>query len=154
MADTQPAMTYPAEEQYQRWKDHAEELDMSVSEFMQAMIEAGRRKFDRDVSPDETVQELREQRSVLKEELERKEERIDRLESRLQSSERQEIRDFLKDNPGASFAEVVEHVANSVESRVRKHLETMEGVSVEGDRGREYTYIPKQTPLDELEGSE
>ena len=39
--DTQPAMAYPTAEQYARWKARAEELDMSVSEFIQAMVEAG-----------------------------------------------------------------------------------------------------------------
>ena len=65
-SETQPAMTYPTEDQYDRWKQQAEEFDMSVSEFMQAMVEAGLKKFDATVEPDETARELREQRNDLR----------------------------------------------------------------------------------------
>ena len=87
-SDTQPAMTYPTTRQYERWKDRAAEFDMSVSEFMQAMVEAGLKKFDATVDPDETNQELREQRNDLKDELDRTRARIRTLEDRLHNDER------------------------------------------------------------------
>jgi hypothetical protein len=52
---------------------------MSVSEFMQAMVETGLKKFDATVNPDETARELREQRN----ELDHARTRIERFETRL-----------------------------------------------------------------------
>src|SRR5699024_529453 len=40
-AESKVATTYPTEEQYQRWKNKADSLDMSTSEFIQSMTEAG-----------------------------------------------------------------------------------------------------------------
>ena len=37
--------TYVPQYQKQQWKDHAEDLDMSQSEFVKAMVQAGRRGF-------------------------------------------------------------------------------------------------------------
>lgn len=74
--NTQPAMAYPTTEQYKQWKDRAEQMDMSVSEFMKAMTEAGWKKFDANVEPDQTNRELREQRNDLKQELERDSESV------------------------------------------------------------------------------
>lgn len=97
--DTQPAMTYPTNAQYARWKKRADELDMSVSEFMQGMIEAGMKKFDATVEPDETPYELREQRNDLKDELDHARARIDRLENRLHRSERAAVSQYVEQNP-------------------------------------------------------
>ena len=38
--------TYVPQFQKERWADHADELDMSQSEFVRSMVQAGRRKFD------------------------------------------------------------------------------------------------------------
>jgi hypothetical protein len=40
--------TYVPEYQKQQWKHHAEDLDMSQSEFVKAMVQAGRRGFGAD----------------------------------------------------------------------------------------------------------
>jgi hypothetical protein len=61
-------MTYPTAEQYDRWKERANEFDMNVSQFMQSMIEAELKKFNAVVEPDETVAGLREQRNDLENE--------------------------------------------------------------------------------------
>lgn len=122
-SDTQPAMTYPTAEQYDRWKEQAEEQDMSVSEFMQAMVEAGLKKFDATVEPDETNQELREQRNDLKDELDRARGRIQALEDRLHDGERATVRRYVEKNPGATYEEIVQHVIDTVPERVSHHLE-------------------------------
>ncbi|WP_267639336.1 DUF5805 domain-containing protein [Haloarchaeobius amylolyticus] len=44
--------TYVPEYQKDEWADHADELDMSQSEFVRTMVQAGRRKFDLPDSPD------------------------------------------------------------------------------------------------------
>jgi len=148
MADTQPAMTYPAEEQYEEWKRHADELDMSVSEFMQAMVEAGRRKFDRDVSPDETPQELREQRNELREELRQSRDRIQELEDRVYNSERRAIVQFVEDNGATDFESIVEHVQQTARTRVNQHIDAMQGDEIRIEQQRltdgEDVYIQEQ----------
>jgi len=129
-SDTQPAMAYPTETQYARWKDRASELDMSASEFMQAMIEAGMKKFDATVEPDETNRELREQRNDLKEELDHARGRVGDLEEQLHRSERATIRRHVEQNPGASFSDVVQKVINTVPGRVNQHLDDLEGDAI------------------------
>jgi len=137
-SDTQPAMTYPTTGQYERWKDRAEEFDMSVSEFMQAMVEAGLKKFDATVDPDETTQELRQQRNDLKEELNRTRARIQTLEDRLHDDERNTVNQYVEDNPGATYDEIIQHVIDTVPSRVSGHLEDLEGESLTTDDGAYY----------------
>ena len=127
---TQPAMAYPTSQQYERWKSRAEELDMSVSEFMQAMIEAGMKKFDVTVAPDETARELRRQRNGLKEELDSARNRIQQLERRLHQEEGDVIVRYVAENPGASYQDIAKHVVETAPQWVNDHLDTMEGERV------------------------
>lgn len=135
MADTdkKSAMTYPTPEQYQGWKDDAEKMDMSVSEWMQAMIEAGRKKFDAQVEPDESAGELREQRNDLKEELDHARNRIDELETQLHHGERKDIQEFVEENPGATYSDITQHISNNLPERVKRHLDELEGKSLRLD---------------------
>jgi len=121
-------MTYPTPEQYQGWKDDADDMDMSVSEWMQAMIEAGRKKFDAQVEPDEGIQEIRDKRNELKNQLEEAQERIRELEVRHQRRlERDEIIEFVEENPGATFDDITRKVIDTVPERVQRHLDELEG---------------------------
>jgi hypothetical protein len=43
--DTKRVSTYVPPEQKREWKAHAEELDMTQSEFVRTMVQAGRRDF-------------------------------------------------------------------------------------------------------------
>lgn len=135
-------MTYPAEDQYERWQEQADDLGMSMSEFVECMVEAGLKKFDIDVSPDETNQELREQRNDLKEELERTRDRIDQLEDELHHGERGAIHKYVESNPGATYDEVVQYVIDTAAVRVTRHLDGLEGDSlrVETDDSTELYY--------------
>lgn len=135
--DTQPAMTYPTTDQYEGWKSDAADMDMSVSEWIQAMVEAGRKKFDGSVEPDETVRELREQRNDLKAELEHARERIDKLENQLHRGEREAIRRFVAENPGATRGEIGQRLADTVPERLTPHLDALEGAELEKE-GEEY----------------
>ncbi len=49
--DRRVVKTYLPAEQKQQWKAHADDLDMSQSEFVRTMVQAGRRGFD-DVTTD------------------------------------------------------------------------------------------------------
>lgn len=133
--DKQPAMTYPTEEQYESWKEEANEMDMSTSEWMQAMIEAGRKKFDAEVEPDETAQELREQRNDLKDQLDLARDRVEELENIVHHGEQEVVRQFVEENPGATFEQITQHVVDTVPERVIQNLDELEGSAlyVDGD---------------------
>ncbi|SFR58397.1 hypothetical protein [Halogeometricum limi] len=127
MANSRHAATYPSEEQYQRWQDRANEMGMSTSEFIEAMVEAGMKKFTATVEPDETNQELRDQRRELKDELDHTRSRIRELEDMVYHGERRTIKRYVDDNPGATYDEIIQHLIETVPSRVTTHLGDLEG---------------------------
>lgn len=141
MGDSETATCYPTTKQYQQWKDEAEQMDMTISSWINAMVEAGRKKFDAHVEPDETADELRRQRNDLQDELERTRERVERLEQQLLQSERGKIQEFIQNNPGATYADICREVGETVPGRVTSHLDDMNGRSIhdEGDG-----YYPKE----------
>lgn len=137
-SDTQPAMTSPTGDQHDRWKARENELDMSVSEFMQAMVEAGLKKFDVSVEPDETNQELLDQRNHLKAEIDRSRARIQALEDRLHDDERSAVYYYVENNLGATYDEIVQHVIDMVPERVSHHLDELEGDALTVEDGACY----------------
>ena len=52
--DRTVVQTYVPAYQRQAWDDHADRLEMSRSEFVRTMVQAGRRGFGADPEPDET----------------------------------------------------------------------------------------------------
>lgn len=126
MTDSHHVATYPTKEQYQRWKSQADDTGMSMSEFIEAMAEAGMKKFNVDVEPDETNRELREQRNELKEELDRARDRIRELEDAVYHGERRTIQRYVQENPGATYEEIIQHVIDTVPKRVTTHLDDLE----------------------------
>lgn len=80
---TEQVFVYPSEEQAEYWRERAEEMDVSMSGFIQNMTEAGMKKFDASVEPDQSVAELRKQCDHLRERLREANERIEELEDRL-----------------------------------------------------------------------
>lgn len=142
MTESRHAATYPTEEQYQRWQDRADDLGMLMSEFVECMVEAGMKKFDATVAPDETNQELRDQRNDLKTELDRARGRIDQLEDELYRGERRAIREYVEANPGATYDEIVQHVINTAANRVTVHIDGLESdaIQVETDGGTDLYY--------------
>lgn len=140
MGDPKRAVAYPTEEQYERWKEQAEERGFSsVSKFIQAMTEAGLKKFEASVGPDETHEELREHRNDLRRELNAARDRIQSLEGQLYRGERGEIVEFVRENPGVDYAEVVQHIIDETPRRVTEHLEDLLGDEVvEGEGGGYY----------------
>lgn len=141
MVESKVATTYASEEQYQRWEREADNLDMSTSEFIRSMTEAGMKKFTVDVEPDETNHELRQHRNDLKEELERTRSRVNELEEQLYSGEKSQIEDFIKENPGTSFGEIVQEVIDTAPSRINRHLEDMEGDTI---RSQDEQFYPRE----------
>lgn len=141
--DRETVWVYPTEEQAERWSEKADEFDMSMSEFVKSMTEAGLKKFDVTVEPRETHEELRQQRNDLRDELHHARDRIQELEDRLHHGERGVVREYVEANPGATIAEIVRHVGDSVPARVSMHLDDMEGDVIRFDSDTE-RYYPKE----------
>jgi hypothetical protein len=145
-SDSHPTTAYPNEKQYDRWEQQADELGMSMSEFVECMVEAGLKKFDVSVTPDETNQELRVQRNDLKDELDHARRRIERLEDELHHGERGAIRDYVEANPGTTYDEIVQHIIDTTAGRVTSHLEGLESdaLRVETDDSGTDLYYPSK----------
>lgn len=125
--DNLTAKCYPTEEQYGRWKENAEEAGMSVSEFIISMVEAGHKTFTVNVEPDETNQELRQERDLLREQLEDALDEISSLEKSIHRSEAVAIEAYIRENPGSTWGTIVEAVTEGVKDRVTDQLVILEG---------------------------
>jgi hypothetical protein len=130
---------YPSEEVKKKWQQKADEMGMSNSEFVCAMVAAGLKKFNRGIQPHETCDDLRQSRNYYRDELESARAKIEDLEKKNDLSEREAILEYLEDNPGAEYRDIVQHIANTANSRVTQLLDRIEGDEIEIDeQGRIY----------------
>jgi hypothetical protein len=126
------AQAYPTTAQYARWEDRAETVDMTMSEFVQSMVEAGikvDKGFDPDIEPDTSDRDLRRQRNELRDELDHARSRIEELESEVYYSEAAELERYVEDNPDCSFPELVDHMRDTVAQRVNRVIDA-KGIDV------------------------
>ena len=130
-SDKTTAVTYPPEPLYEQWSDHADTLDMSISQYLIRMVEAGRRNISMDEASTESISGLLQQKADLEREIQRKEERIQDLERQLQHSSRSKILSHINDNPGACTPEIIQKMADTVPGRVASHLDALEGELIE-----------------------
>lgn len=151
--DRPTVYAYPSEEQLSRWDERRDYIGInSRSQFICDMVEAGIKAdkgFSTTVAPDETTHELRQQRNDLKNELARARERIEQLENRLHSGEREMIERYVTENPGATFDDIVRQVVDTVPGRVNRHLDDMESNAVAFDPETEQYY-----PTDDRRGAD
>lgn len=123
-------MCYPTTDQRERWDERADELDMNTSEFIKAMTEAGMKKFEVSVEPEEQNRELRDHRNELMDQLERAEERIEDLHRTRQYTEQSAVVRYVEKNPGASFEEILEHLTETLPGRLNRLLDELEGTEL------------------------
>lgn len=135
-----PVTVYVPEGTRDRWKDAAENMEMSQSEFVAAMTEAGQKKFDTKIEPDETDDEIREARNYFERELKNERREKEQLEEQLHGGEQQAITNFIESNPGASYQDIVKYVTDTAPSRVSNHLEEMNGQSIWSGGDGYYTF--------------
>lgn len=132
--------TYIPDEEYEDWEEQAEEMGMSTSGWIKSMVRAGQKKFNRDVEPTVSRDELRQGRNDLRGELQRARDRIEQLEGQVHRSEREAIIEYIDENPGTEYGDIVQHVINTANSRVTRILDDVEGDKIEIDeQGRMYT---------------
>lgn len=136
------ATAYPPASLYQQWRNHADRLNMPISEFIIRMVEAGRTNISMDDASAQSVRELLQQRADLERELQRQRDRIQDLKRQLQQTSQSEIVAFIDNNPGARTPEIIQYVADSVPGRVASHLDALEGEVI---KQRDDQYYPLQT---------
>jgi alkanesulfonate monooxygenase SsuD/methylene tetrahydromethanopterin reductase-like flavin-dependent oxidoreductase (luciferase family) len=119
--------TYISKEEKRQWADRADERGMGMAEFVRSMVRAGTKKFDVDVSSDETRDELREQRDELRAEVDRLRSRNRRLRDRLDRGERETVKSHILTNPGVAFEEIVEHSRRTAPERINQYIDEFEG---------------------------
>ena len=141
-ANKTSAVAYPPQTLYDSWDEHAEDLDMSTSQFIIRMVEAGRQNISMDDASATSTRDLLQERADLKREIQRQRDRIKDLERQLQHSSQSEIVSFITDNPGTTTPDIIQDVADSVPARVASHLDALEGKVVEQ---RSDGYYPLET---------
>lgn len=122
MSENSGVTAYPSEEKVERWEEWADSMDLSLSAFIVKMVDTGMREGSLDVQPDETWYELREERNTLKDELNEARDHIRHLEAR-QGIERHQVEDYISENPGVTYDELVEHMQNTIPGRLSTHLD-------------------------------
>lgn len=138
---TNHVATYPSDEQLERWEERADEMGISMSRFVESMTEAGMKTFSRDVEPDESAAELRQERNELLNELETLRQRVEFLEQKAYTTEREKIEGFVKQNPGAVEADIEQAYIQDAPSRVQEHIEALIGETIDYADDEGYVYI-------------
>lgn len=121
------AATYILPEQHEQWEAEADEMGLNKSQYIEAMCEAGRKKFDRTVEPDKSREEIRRERDEYFEAWKEERERNAELRERMLAGEREMIMEFVEDNSGCSFDAIVQKLADSAHERASKALAELEG---------------------------
>ncbi|ELZ45907.1 hypothetical protein C463_05735 [Halorubrum californiense DSM 19288] len=124
---------YTPQDRYEMWKQEADELGMSMSQWANAMVEAGLKKFDRDIQPEESKSDLRKRNTQLWNDYEKVRKERDKLETQLHQTERRAIVEFVEENQGCRYKEIAQHLAKNRGSRLTKLLDALDGEEIEID---------------------
>jgi len=151
--DKTMAAAYVPDPLYDRWCDHADDLDESVSQFIIQMVEAGRKQIDLDAVAADSIQQLRTERNDLRNEVQRQRKRIQELERQMEQTSRTDIVEHVEENPGATAPEIIQHVSNTVPGRTVGHLDLMEGRALVNEDG-EYYALNEEADEDETASAE
>jgi len=117
----QSVKTYVPAAQKEVWQEHADQLDMSQSEFLRTMVQAGRRGF---TTPETSVTEETPSSSV--------DPRGSDLETRIERA--------LERGP-CTWEELVEVVIGDVEDRLERTLDTLQDRNRVRYSGRDGGYV-------------
>jgi hypothetical protein len=118
--DSVAVKTYVPAYQKDRWREHADQLGMSQSEFVRTMVQAGRRDFE--IPSDEEPAEA------------------------ASSGLEPQVRDALDPDDHCSWDELVERVTDGVEDRLEETLSSLQESNVVQYSGRHGGYTLVATP--------
>lgn len=138
MTELSHVATHVPETERDVWETEAEEMGTSLSQYVQMMAIAGRKKFDRHVEPDKTRADLRRELGRLMKDLEERDETIKSLRQQLRDTERKTVIEFVAKNPGATYGDVRQHLMNTNRGRISSMLAEMEGAELRVEGGKFY----------------
>lgn len=133
--------SYPGDEQYDQWTEDAEEMDMSMSEYVERMVEAGRTKIPITAHVVDSDYKLREQRNDLRNELRNARERIEALEARLHRDELGAVVEHIRENPGIDHAQLTNWVGSKAPSLTQQYVKDLRGELIEERDGGYYVMV-------------
>ena len=110
--------TYLPKYQREEWDEHADELDMSRSEFVKAMVQAGRRGFEGEPAP--------ESKPVVSEPHDSESDGTDESSGPTGASLERTVVDTLADAEYLSWEELRAAVADDIESRLEDALQDLQ----------------------------
>lgn len=120
--------TYVPEYQKAEWERHADELDMSLSEFLRSMVQAGRRGFDLEAQATDSREPAKDRSST----------------SKPQGSDLEEqVRSALENDEYVSWTTLLETVTHDVETRLEETLQTLQENDEVRHSGRQDGYVLK-----------
>lgn len=123
--------TYIPAYQKAEWKEHAEDLDMSLSEFVRTMVQAGRRGF---VPDGESIDESMDQSQTARQSEEISTENGD------QSLDEEVLRILAKREP-LTWDELIAAITDDVESRLEGALNSLQAENRIQHSGRVGGYV-------------
>jgi hypothetical protein len=126
------------------WETEAKEMDTTLSQYVQMMAIAGRKKFDRHVEPDKTRADLRRELGRLMKELEQRDKTIKSLRQQLKDTERKTVIEFVAENPGATYGDIRQHLMNTNRGRMSSMLAEMEGAELRVEEEKFYATRAKK----------
>lgn len=126
------------------WEAEAEEMNTSLSQYVQMMAIAGRKKFDRHVEPDKTRADLRRELGRLMKDLEQRDRTIKSLRQQLKDTEKKTVIEFVAENPGATYGDIRQHLLNTNRGRMSSMLAEMEGAELRVEDGKFYAARAKR----------
>lgn len=135
---------YLPDEAYERWERRRGELGYDKrSQFIQAMVEAGLKKFDAATLPDDNSVEIRRQRDEWREKAREREAWVGKLEDRLSRTEQETVREYVAEHPddGVTVEEIVQHLIDTVYDRANDHVNSLLGDAIRYDSERD-VYLP------------
>jgi hypothetical protein len=152
--DKATATTYPPKSIYQGWCEEAETRSIPTSQYIIRMVEAARKDVSLDEAVSDSVQELRQQRQDLQNELDQQRRRVQKLEEQLHHSEQVDVLEYIEANPGVTVSEIIQHIADTVPSRVAGHLDLLQGESIERREGGYYPNATDENQFPSLGGAD
>lgn len=128
MGNNNQAALNPSEIQRGQREARSEELRLrSLLEFVEAVLEAGLKKFDAmALEPDEPNWELTPQRNYSFAELDCAQSRLPELDVSVHHRVGRANTEIVPNNPGATYDEIVRHVIDTVLSRMKDQLTHLE----------------------------
>ena len=145
--DQIPATSYVSKQQYQEWKEVADEKNQSISSFIATHVEAGRREIEQVADQPSDIVELRKQVQELRAERDNLRNKLNNIENMQYGVGMGRVKDLIINNPGIDKASIVNFVMEEpvkVTDDILSNLRKTDFVNKEGK-----WYPPEEMEVEE-----